>query len=183
MKLIVGLGNPGKEYENTRHNAGFMAIDHYTSNKDVVFKKKNNGEYAEVKINGEKVILLKPLSFMNSSGGVVSSFVKYYDISVNDVLIIYDDMDFAVGEYKIKPTGTGGGHNGIKDIVKALNTQNIKRIRIGISKNDNNMIDYVLGHFSKSDLAKLNEVYNQVDNIIEEFVSMDFERLMSKYNN
>lgn len=182
MKLIVGLGNPGKEYENTRHNAGFMAIDHYLKNKSVKFKEKNNGEYAELNINGEKVIFLKPLSFMNSSGSVVSSFVNYYNILVEDILILHDDMDFEVGSYKIKPTGSGGGHNGVKDIVKSLKTENFKRIRIGISKNDNNMIDYVLGHFSKSDLIKLDLVYKQIDNIIDDFVILDFERLMSKYN-
>ena len=180
MKLIVGLGNPGKEYEKTRHNVGFMAIDHYLGNES--FKSKNNGSYYEKIINNEKIIFLKPLTYMNNSGLAVRYFSDYFNIDINDILVIYDDMDFDVGKYKIKSSGSSAGHNGIKSIIKHLGTENFKRIRIGISKNNVNTIDYVLGRFSKDDLFTLNNVFNIVDNIIEDFNIYDFDKLMNKYN-
>lgn len=180
MKLIVGLGNPGKEYEKTRHNVGFMAIDHYLGNE--LFKSKNNGMYCEKIINNEKIIFLKPLTYMNDSGLAVRYFSDYFNIDINNILIIYDDMDFDVGKYKIKSSGSSAGHNGIKSIIKHLGTENFKRIRIGISKNNVNTIDYVLGRFSKDDLFTLNNVFNIVDNIIEDFNIYDFDKLMNKYN-
>lgn len=180
MKLIVGLGNPGKEYEKTRHNVGFMAIDHYLGNES--FQSKYNGMYCEKIINNEKIIFLKPLTYMNDSGLAVRYFSDYFNIDINDILIIYDDMDFDVGKYKIKSSGSSAGHNGIKSIIKHLGTENFKRIRIGISKNNVNTIDYVLGRFSKDDLFTLNNVFNIVDNIIEDFNIYDFDKLMNKYN-
>ena len=180
MKLIVGLGNPGKEYEKTRHNVGFMAIDHYLGNES--FQSKYNGMYCEKIINNEKIIFLKPLTYMNDSGVAVRYFSDYFNIDINDILIIYDDMDFDVGKYKIKSSGSSAGHNGIKSIIKHLGTENFKRIRIGISKNNVNTIDYVLGRFSKDDLFTLNNVFNIVDNIIEDFNIYDFDKLMNKYN-
>ena len=180
MKLIVGLGNPGKEYEKTRHNVGFMAIDHYLGNES--FKSKNNGSYYEKIINNEKIIFLKPLTYMNDSGLAVRYFSDYFNLDISDILIIYDDMDFDVGKYKLKSSGSSAGHNGIKSIIKHLGTENFKRIRIGISKNNINTIDYVLGRFSKEDLFILNNVFNVVDNIIEDFNIYDFDKLMNKYN-
>lgn len=182
MKLIVGLGNPGKEYQKTRHNAGFMAVDHYLQKFDCKPKIKFNGEIYEVKSNNEKVLFLKPLSFMNASGDVVYKVINYFNISLDDILIIYDDFDFEVGDYKIKPSGSGGSHNGVKDVVRALKTENIKRIRIGISKNSNNMVDYVLGKFTKDELIMLDTVFDKLDNVIEDYLKIDFEQLMSKYN-
>ena len=102
MKLIVGLGNPGKEYENTRHNCGFRAIDFYATKNNLNFKNKFNGEYCENRINNEKIILLKPQTFMNLSGDCVVKFVNYYNLKIEDILIIYDDVDFEVGKFKIK---------------------------------------------------------------------------------
>ena len=180
MKLIVGLGNPGKEYEKTRHNVGFMAIDHYLGNES--FKSKNNGLYCEKIINNEKIIFLKPLTYMNDSGLAVRYFSDYFNLDISDILIIYDDMDFDVGKYKLKSSGSSAGHNGIKSIIRHLGTENFKRIRIGISKNNINTIDYVLGRFSKEDLFILNNVFNIVDNIIEDFNIYDFDKLMNKYN-
>ena len=180
MKLVVGLGNPGKEYENTRHNIGFMALDHYLSGED--FKTKDNYSYIEKNINGEKVMFLKPLTYMNESGNAVRKVVDYYHIDLKDILIIYDDMDFEVGSYKLKLSGSSAGHNGIKSIISHLNTETFNRIRIGISKPDGDVIDYVLGKFSKEDLNKINEVFNVVDKVIDDFSSYDFDKIMSKYN-
>ena len=180
MKLVVGLGNPGKEYENTRHNIGFMALDHYLL--DEGFKQKGNYLLLEKIINGEKVLFLKPLTFMNESGIAVRRVVDFYHIDIKDVLVIYDDMDFEVGSYKLKLSGSSAGHNGIKSIISHLGTEDFNRLRIGISKSDGDTINYVLGRFSKEDYAKICDVFNISDKIIEDFASMEFDKIMSKYN-
>lgn len=180
MKLIVGLGNLGKEYENTRHNIGFMAIDNYLKNES--FKEKFSSLYIEKTINENKVIFMKPTTFMNNSGIAVKQIMDYFKISVEDVLIIYDDMDFNIGTYKIKKDGSSGGHNGMKSIINYLGTEDVKRLRIGISKHDNDAISYVLGKFSTTEKEIINNILDKVNNIIDDFIVMDFERLMSKYN-
>lgn len=180
MKLIVGLGNPGEEYVGTRHNVGFMVIDSYLGN--VKYKEKFSAQYYEIGNNNDKVIFLKPMTFMNNSGEAVRKFVDYYKVNVEDVLIIYDDMDFEVGEFKIKKNGSAAGHNGVKSIIGHLNTEEIKRIRIGISREKEDKVNYVLGKFSKTDQEKLIKVIETVKNIIDDFLVMDFEKLMCKYN-
>ena len=180
MKLIVGLGNPGKEYDKTRHNIGFMALDNYLG--DVQFKTKDNYSIYEKEINGEKVMFLKPLTYMNDSGAAIRKVMDYYKIDLNDLLIIYDDMDFEVGKFKIKRTGSSAGHNGIKSIISYLRTEDFKRVRVGISKHNGNSIDFVLGRFSNEDSEKLKEVFSVINRIIEDFVRLDFNTLMNKYN-
>ena len=183
MKLIVGLGNPGKEYENTRHNVGFMAIDNYKNNNLIEeYKEKFNGYYLIFNYNNEKVILLKPLSYMNLSGEVVKRYVDYFDIDINDVIVIYDDMDYELGVVKIKKSGSAGGHNGMKNIIQILKTENIKRIRIGISRNNIEKKDYVLGKFNSEEKKIINDSVKKVDFIIKDYLNLDFEKLMNKYN-
>ena len=179
MKMIVGLGNPGDEYCDTRHNVGFMAIDRYLS-ENVNYKIKFNGEYF-VDSNND-VIFLKPLSFMNLSGEVIKKFKSYYKIDIADILIIYDDMAFELGNVKIKPDGSPGGHNGFKNIIDNLNNSNIKRVRVGIGKPNYDMKDYVLGKFSPDEKVILDEVLNKVVNIIGDYLRIDFDKLMNKYN-
>ena len=178
MKLIVGLGNPGIEYKNTRHNIGFTVINEYLP--DVTFKNKFNGEYYIDK--EQNAIFLKPLSYMNLSGEVVKKYVDYYKIDLDDVLIIYDDMAFELGTVKIKPDGSSGGHNGIKNILSLLGTNKIKRVRIGIGKFDHDMKNYVLGKFSKLELEQLESVISKVKDIITDCLLLDFDKLMNKYN-
>ncbi len=133
MKLIVGLGNPGKEYENTRHNIGFIFIDYFAEkNKKTIDKEKFNGLYTQANINDEKVILLKPLSYMNLSGEVVRRFVDYFKIDINNILIISDDLDMNFGKLRLRPDGSSGGHNGLKNIALNLNTEKFKRLKVGI---------------------------------------------------
>lgn len=182
MKLIVGLGNPGKNYENTRHNCGFKAIDFYTAKNNLKSKKKFEGEYFEHKVKNEKYILLKPLTYMNLSGISVRKFVDYFNIDIKDIIVIYDDKDFDIGTYKIKRNGSSAGHNGIKNIMEQLGTQDVYRIRIGISKNDIKMENYVLSKFTKEEEEKLNNVVSEVSNIIDDFSSMTIDKLMEKYN-
>ena len=162
MKLVVGLGNPGKEYENTRHNIGFMMIDEIVKTYNLTGKEKMNGLYYELNVKGEKVYLLKPLSYMNLSGEVVRKYVDYFKINIEDILIINDDLDLPIG----------------------TNKNNYKRLKIGISNNKNiDTKDYVLGRFSKEDMNELNNFIKLAPNVLEDFITLSFTNLMNKYNN
>ena len=178
MKLIVGLGNPGKEYERTRHNIGFMVIDNYLGN--VNFKDKFNGQYYEENINGERVIFLKPKTFMNNSGLCVREFVNYYNILNNDIMVIQDDLDLEIGTIKFKINSSSGGHNGIKSIISNLHGEDFFRMKIGIGKNTNDVIDYVLGKMSKRELDLID--FNIINNSIDDFINNDYNYVMNKYN-
>lgn len=181
MKLIVGLGNPGKEYENTRHNIGFMVIDNYLKNEK--FKTKFNGMYLKKVINNEEVIFLKPLSYMNLSGEVVKKYVDYFKINLSDLLIISDDLDMPCFKIKLKYKGSSGGHNGLKNIIQNINTEEFKRLKIGISNNLNiDTKSYVLSKFNQEELEKLHKKFEITNNIINDFINLDFEKVMSKYN-
>ena len=183
MKLIVGLGNPGKKYEKNRHNCGFMAIDCYAQKNNLNFQKKFNGLYAETSINSEKIILLKPQTYMNSSGECVKQFVNYYDVKKEDIYIIYDDINYEVGSFKIKRNGSSGGHNGIKSIIENLKTEEIKRIKIGISSNKNVPLEvYVLKNFSKEDLLLIDKIVNTISDVIDDLTLLTIDELMQKYN-
>jgi len=183
MKLIVGLGNPGKEYEKTRHNIGFMCIDEIANKMNLKFKNKFDGLYSETTIDDEKVILLKPQSFINLSGNVVINFVKYYKIKIEDILIIVDDMDLDLGKMKLKYKGSSAGHNGLKNIENNLNSNEYKRLKIGISRNRlYDSKDYVLGKITEEEYEKINKIITITPNIIIDFIKLPFDHLMSKYN-
>ena len=133
MKLIVGLGNPGKEYENTRHNMGFMVIDEFASMIDVDFNKEDfKGTYAKFKLDDEDIILFKPMTYMNLSGEALSLVMNYYKIKPEDVLIVYDDLAIDLGTLRFKGNGSDGGHNGIKSIIQHLGTNKFARLKVGI---------------------------------------------------
>lgn len=184
MKLIVGLGNPGKEYENTRHNAGFRFIDNYANTNNLTFnKEKFKGLYTEFVKNGEKIILLKPQKYMNLSGEVIKDFIKFYKINLEDILIIYDDLDTEKGTIKIRYKGSSGGHNGLKNIENHLKTREYKRIKIGIGKDKNqDKIDYVIGKIPSNELEIINKPINQSKQIIDDYLEMNFDNFMNKYN-
>ena len=184
MKMIVGLGNPGKEYEKTRHNVGFMILDNYANDNNILnFKKKFNGLYATFIRNNDTVVLLKPQSYMNLSGTVIKKFASFYKIKPEDILIIHDDLDLPVGKIKIKFKGSSGGHNGIKNIIENLKTEVFPRFKIGIGKDDNiDYINYVIGKFSKNDLETISKIFSFSSNIINDFLDYDIEKVMSKYN-
>ena len=184
MKLIVGLGNPGKEYEMTRHNIGFMCVDSFAKmNNITIDNKKFGGEFVKFKIDGEDIILLKPQMYINLSGEVIRKYVDYYKIDLADILVISDDIYLECGKYKLKQNGSSGGHNGLKNIENNLGSQEYKRLKIGIS-NDNNIDtkDYVLGKIKDTDYKKYIDLFQITDNIIYDFLFCDFEMLMSKYN-
>lgn len=178
MKLIVGLGNIGKNYDNTRHNIGFEILDDFLG--EVIWKKNSYGLYYKK----NNILYLKPTTYMNLSGIAVSYFMKYYKIKLDDLIVIHDDIDTQTGNYKIKYDSSFGGHNGIKSIIEHLKTQKFLRIKIGISKNDNIEIsDYVLGKFSKIENQQINIIKKEINEVIKEFISdKKAEYLMNKYN-
>ena len=184
MKMIVGLGNPGKEYEKTRHNAGFIIIDNYAENNNIPkFKKKFNGLYATFIHNNETCILLKPQSFMNLSGNVVKKYADFYRIEPENILVVHDDLDLPVGKIKIKFKGSDGGHNGIKNIISSLKTEIFPRFKIGIGKSENvPYINYVIGNFSKEDLEIIKKICSFSSSVINDFLDYGIEKVMSKYN-
>lgn len=184
MKLIVGLGNVGKEYENTRHNMGFMLVDRYLEYKNIPlkFKKKFNAMYVETTINNEKVIFIKPTTYMNNSGIAVRAFLDFYKLDVQDVLVISDDLDLDLGKFRLRRNGSSGGHNGLKSIISHLGTDGFKRLRIGISNDKDDVINYVLSKFSKKELNEIDTMFDTLVNVLDDYFVMDFTSLMSKYN-
>lgn len=184
MKLIVGLGNPGKEYEKTRHNIGFMAINSLMKKYNFsLTHNKFSGLYNIINIEGEKIVFLEPQKYMNLSGEVVIQFVNFYKININDILIICDDLDMELGKIRLRRKGSSGGHNGLKNIEEHLKTNEYKRLKIGISNNKQiDTKDYVLGKFNNENLETLNKSIDKVSSIIEDFIRISFEELMSKYN-
>ena len=184
MKLIVGLGNPGKEYEKTRHNAGFLTIDKIASELSVELdKNKCKANYGIYRYKGEKIILAKPQTYMNLSGESVVSLMKFYDVDINDVIIIHDDLDLPLGKIRLRYQGSCGGQNGMRNIINLTGTSEIKRIRIGIS-NDKKMDtkDYVLGKFSKEEAKVFEEAVSKAAKAIIYSFDHNFEETMSHYN-
>ena len=174
MKLIVGLGNIGNEYEGTRHNVGFSTIDILAQKLNVTFnlEPKFKGLIASTNVMGEKVILLKPTTYMNLSGEAISLVMNYYKIDVEDFIVICDDLDMEVGKLRFRTKGSAGGHNGLKNIILHLNTDVFNRIKIGISRDKFiPVVDYVLGHFSGEDKEKIEDAYNKVANSLYDYLT------------
>ena len=184
MKLVVGLGNKGREYENTRHNMGFMLVDRYLQYKNITdkFKEKFNAMYIETTINNEKVIFIKPMTYMNNSGIAVRAFLDFYKLNSEDVLVISDDLDLDLGKFRLRRNGSSGGHNGLKSIISHLGTDNFKRLRIGISNDKDDVINYVLSKFSKKELNEIDTMFDTLVDVLDDYFVMDFTSLMSKYN-
>ena len=186
MKMIVGLGNPGKQYEMTRHNVGFLCLDSIESKYRLTFKFDSsfNAMVATSLVGGEKCVFVKPQTYMNLSGEAIIKVAKYYKVAVEDILVIYDDMDLPLGSLRLREKGSAGGHNGIKSIIAHLNTQEFKRIRVGISSHANiDAKDYVLGRFSKDEQITLALVRDQVVNAVDEFIAnKPFVIVMGNYN-
>ena len=181
MKMIVGLGNPGKEYKDTRHNVGFLVLDNYL--EDASWKEKFSANYYIDNINCEKVLFVKPLTYMNLSGDAVVQFVNYYDIELDDILVIHDDLDLPFGKYKIKVDSSAGGHNGIKSIINRLGSQDFARLKIGISHDRSiDTKDYVLGKFSKADKELFEGMLPTFKKIINCFINEGIDRTMNIYN-
>lgn len=180
MKLVVGLGNPGDKYDGTRHNIGFMLLDKYING--FTLNKKFNAYEKVINYGDEKVLFIKPLSFMNLSGEVVKRYIDYYKINISDLYVIQDDLDMDIGRIKVCYNHNSGGHNGIKNIIECIGSKAFVRIKIGIGRSSNDIIDYVLTKFSKEDYNTLNNSFEKLNNIFDDIVNMSVDRLMNKYN-
>ncbi len=184
IKLVVGLGNPGKEYSNTRHNMGFKVIDEIAKRLEIYkWKEKDGAIYFDTYLDLCHVLFIKPQRFINLSGEVIIDFVRYLDIKIEDILVISDDLDLPLGVIKLKEKGSSGGHNGLKNIEKHLGTNEYKRIKIGIS-NDKSIDtkSYVLGKLSKEEKKVIDPVIEKASDAVLESFHTPFNELMSKYN-
>lgn len=183
--LIVGLGNPGKEYEKTKHNVGFLAIDSICEKLNIVLNNtKFNGVFSKIVLNAKEFYIAKPYTYMNLSGSFVRDICNFFKISTNNIIVIYDDIDTEIGKIRVKNKGSSGGQNGIKNIISEMNTIDIKRIRIGIGKpNKINLSSYVLSKFNDVEQMKINESINKVREVIIKFINGEsFEKIISLYN-
>ena len=185
MILIAGLGNPGKEYENTRHNAGFLVLDTLAQKLGAdLSERKHRALCGKAVIGGQKVILLKPQTYMNSSGESIRAAADYYKVPPEDILVVYDDISLAPGQLRIRAKGSAGGHNGIKSIIAHLGTQEFPRVKVGIGEKPPRMdlADYVLGHFSSGEKKIMEEAAKEGADAICEIVNVGIEQAMNDHN-
>lgn len=186
MKLIVGLGNIGKEYAGTRHNIGFMVADKIAEQHSLTFNKEiRDANWAEFRLGAEKIILIKPTTYMNESGKAVGAYARFYGIEPADIAIIQDDMDLPVGTIRIRKKGSSGGHNGIKSIQNHLGTDEFPRFKIGIGhpKHEQQVvIDHVLHRFQGDDKMAIDQAVATMAEAVETWLTEDIEKVMNKFN-
>jgi len=185
MKLIVGLGNPGLKYKNTRHNAGFTAIDALSQTTGIRFNKKRfSAETGEGSIGGEKVLLLKPLTYMNLSGNAIAEAAGFYKLSGKDLIVIYDDTDLALGRLRVRAQGSAGTHNGMRSIVSRLGTQEFARVRIGIGQRPGEMelADFVLAKLSKEEKQLFEKACEEAAEAVKTILCSGLNAAQERYN-
>ncbi len=184
MKIIVGLGNPGKEYAKTRHNTGFLVMDEILKKLNIELdKEKYEALYTIYKYQNEKIYFVKPMTYMNNSGKAVKAIMDYYKLNVDDLLVIYDDLDLPVGKIRLRESGSCGGQNGMRSIIDLLGNQNIKRIRVGIGKDPLiPTVDYVLGKVSPSDKKEYKKALDKASEAVIYYLDNDFNKTMSIFN-
>lgn len=186
VKIIVGLGNPGDKYAATRHNVGFMAIDYLADQYGVkVDRIKFKGVYGEARLGGQKVLLLKPQTFMNLSGESVREICEFYKVPMEDVVVIYDDISMKVGSLRIREKGSAGGHNGIKNIIYQTQTDVFPRIKVGVGAKphpDYDLADWVLGQFSAEDRKTLSDLMPTIQKAVELLVKDEPKEAMNQCN-
>lgn len=183
MFLIVGLGNPGSEYDKTRHNVGFDALDVVSGKYNIDINRiKFKGVYGAGKIGNEKVILLKPTTYMNLSGESIREVTDFYKIENSNVIVIYDDISLEVGRMRIRRKGSAGGHNGIKSIIQNLSSDEFSRIKIGVGAPEGDLVKHVLGQFKSDDRIKVEETFKAAAEAVECIINNDIETAMNKFN-
>lgn len=186
MKLIVGLGNPGKQYIQSRHNIGFIAVDKLLStyNLDLKVDTKLQAAFVKTKIADEDVIIAKPLTYMNLSGDAVTKLMNYYKIPIENILIILDDTALPLGKIRLRATGSHGGQNGLKDIIQKLGTKDFKRLRVGIGSHEHiNKVDFVLGKFTPKEIDVIKPVMSLVEKAVIQWIATNnFNQIMTDYN-
>ena len=181
--LIVGLGNPGPEYHETRHNAGWMALDAFAQEQGAIFEDKRYGYVAETSVKGRKLFLLKPTTFMNLSGNAVRYWLEKENIPTEHLLVMVDELAFPLGKMRLRGSGSAGGHNGLKHIEQLIGQQ-YARLRFGIGNefSRGGQIDFVLGKFSDEDKKVLSEMHKTTNELIKSFVLQGIDRTMNQYN-
>lgn len=185
MYIIVGLGNPGKQYEKTRHNVGFDVIDMLSDEYGIsVTKAKHKALIGEGRVGNEKVILVKPQTYMNLSGETLIDIYNYYKVDLENIVVIYDDIDLDVGKLRIRKKGSGGTHNGMRSIVKCLGSTEFPRVRVGVSKPmpGQNLADFVLSRFRKEELDDLQIGLEKAFNAVDCMIRQNLDLAMNKYN-
>lgn len=185
MKWIVGLGNPGSQYAKTRHNIGFMAVDELARRHGIEIKQsKCKALIGEGSLPGGKVVLIKPMTYMNLSGEAVRAYMDYYKASLEDMIVVYDDLDTELGRNRLRYQGSAGGHNGIKSIIQHTGTQTFNRIRMGISRPEPGyaVVDYVLSGFAKKEKPLLEQSVSAACDALEYSLDHTFEQTMAKFN-
>jgi len=191
MKLIIGLGNPGKEYEHTRHNVGFQCVDRIRAAfgfPQFQLQKKFHSLVSEGNWHGEKILLVKPETFMNVSGKAVSALAHFYQIAPKDLWVIYDDVDLPLGNIRVRPNGSAGSHNGMKSIIASLGFQNFPRIRIGVESRgisaptQQDIASFVLTPFIKKEKPKAEKAIGAAAEAFERALKHGIEKAMEKYN-
>lgn len=189
MWLIVGLGNPGREYANTRHNAGFLVVDNLSSRSGIRVGKKLKGALVgEGTLAGQRVALAKPQTFMNLSGGAAAGLLHWYKLSPADLIVVYDDKDLPPGRIRVRPDGGPAGHRGMTSVIEALGTKEFTRVRVGIGREpegqerDDRGIGYVLAPFSKEERPLVEEALERAADAVETIISKGVERAMLQFN-
>ncbi|MBV4429012.1 aminoacyl-tRNA hydrolase [Clostridium tyrobutyricum] len=183
MYLIVGLGNIGDKYDHTRHNVGFDALDFISKDQNIsISKNKFKGTYGEGMIDSNKVMLLKPSTYMNLSGESVSELASFYKIDSKNIIVIQDDISLPIGKIRIRQKGSHGGHNGIKNIIQNLNTDQFVRIKIGVGQPNMNIVSYVLGKFEKDDRKHIEKVFKIVGDVVKCIIIEGVPEAMNKFN-
>lgn len=184
--VIVGLGNPGKEYEKTPHNVGFMMVDEIANYYNINFKlsQKHQALIGEGIIDGEKIYIIKPLTYMNLSGNAVRLFMEYYKYPVEELIVFHDDLDLPLGKIRIREAGSSGGQKGMKSIIENLGTSSIKRVRVGIGKpnSTDEVVDYVLHTLTKQEQTVLNETIQKAPKMIHTYISGGIKKGMNEFN-
>lgn len=183
MYIIVGLGNPGRDYENTRHNTGFDVVQYFADRYDIsINRSKFKALCGEGIVGGSKVVLLKPQTYMNLSGESVLDAVQFYKIGMENLIIIYDDVSLPLGRIRIRPSGSDGGHNGMKSIIYQLGNNNFPRLRVGIGAPGDNMVDYVIGKFSQEERRIMDDVCKVASDAVFAIINEGVLAAMNKYN-
>jgi peptidyl-tRNA hydrolase, PTH1 family len=185
VRIIVGIGNPGSRYKNNRHNVGFQFLDYYAEKKSLNFKaSKFDYFFAEGELESNPFLLLKPATYVNNSGVAVLSSVQEYDISINDLLVIVDDVNIPTAEIRIRKSGGDGGHNGLSSIIYHLNSDDFPRLRIGVGNNYSagNLPDYVLSDFDPKDQKELMKVFESSVHLVDDFIKDGFQKMLNSYS-
>ena len=185
MKMIIGLGNPGKQYEKTRHNIGFRVIDEMCSRLNAPpMQAKFNGVHTVIHRPEGKVMLVKPLTYMNLSGECIRPLMDYFDVEIDNIIVIYDDLDFSPGEMRLRQKGSAGGHNGMKSLIAHLGTDKFNRVRMGIGRPISGMkvSDYVLSSFSKEEAPLIEDTIKKSADACEAWIEKPFSDIMNQFN-